>query len=72
MSVTATSAVDALRRRAGKADLPVWFVFFDKRKGADAGKKAAEQTAAAAQPYAGMHVSYSPGGEYTHSVDAAA
>jgi hypothetical protein len=64
--------MEELRRRAGKADLPVWFVFFDKRKGADAGKKAAEQAAAAARQYSGMHVSYSPGGEYTHSVDAAA
>ncbi|HEY2185865.1 MAG TPA: hypothetical protein VGH39_12780 [Xanthobacteraceae bacterium] len=64
--------MDALRRRAGKPDLPVWFVFFDKRKGADAGQKAAQQSAALARQYSGMHVSYSPGGEYTHSVDATA
>ena len=47
----------------------MWFVFFDKRKGAGAGKKAAEQTAGVARQYRGMHVTYSPGGEYTHSVD---
>jgi hypothetical protein len=61
--------MDALRQRAGKPDIPVWFVFFDKRKGAGTGKKAAEQTAGVARQYRGMHVSYSPGGEYTHSVD---
>jgi hypothetical protein len=64
--------MDVLRRRAGKPDLPIWFVFFDKRKGADAGQKAAQQSAALARQYSGMHVSYSPGGEYTHSVDATA
>jgi hypothetical protein len=62
--------MDALRKRAGKPDLPVWFVFFDRRKAADAGKKAAGQAAALARQYHGMHVSYSPGGEYTQSVDA--
>jgi hypothetical protein len=41
--------------------MPVWFVFFDKRKGAGTGKKAAEQTAGVARQYRGMHVSYSPG-----------
>jgi hypothetical protein len=61
--------MDALRRRAGKPDMPVWFVFFDKRKAADAGKRAAAQAATAARQYPGIHVSYSPGGEYTHSVD---
>ncbi|HEY7664723.1 MAG TPA: hypothetical protein VH934_16520 [Xanthobacteraceae bacterium] len=64
--------MEALRQRAGKPDMPVWFVFFDRRKNADAGKKAAAQAAGAARQYRGMHVSYSPGGEYTHSVDAIA
>ena len=64
--------MDALRRRAGKPDMPVWFVFFDARKGREAGKKAAAQTAGIAKQYRGMHVSYSPGGEYTHSMDETA
>jgi len=64
--------MESLRRRAGKPEMPVWFVFFDKRKGADAGKKAAAQAVGLARPYGGMHVSYSPAGEYTHSVDAIA
>ena len=64
--------MDALRRRAGKPDLPVWFVFFDARKGGGAGKKAAEEAAALARHYPGMTVTYSPGGEYTVSVDETA
>jgi hypothetical protein len=65
-------AMDKLRQRAGKPDMPVWFVFFDKRKGHDAGKKAATQTAALAQHYQNMRVTYSPGGEYTQSTDETA
>jgi hypothetical protein len=62
--------MDALRRRGGKPDLPVWFVFFDARKkGRRTGEKAAKQAAALARRYRGMSVSYSPGGEYTSSVD---
>jgi hypothetical protein len=64
--------MEALRRRAGKPDMPVWFVFFDTRKGHEAGKKAASHAAGMARQYAGMAVSYSPGGEYTHSVDETA
>src|SRR5205823_4802850 len=60
----------ALRERAGKPDLPVWFVFFDERKGHDAGKKSAKQAAALAQHYPSMHVTYSPGGEYIDALDA--
>ena len=61
--------VGLVREVRAKPDMPVWFVFFDKRKGIGAGKKAAEQTAGVARQYRGMHVTYSPGGEYTHSVD---
>jgi hypothetical protein len=61
--------IHALRERAGKPDLPVWFVFFDERKGQDAGKKAAKHAAGLAQRYASMHVTYSPGGEYIDAID---
>ena len=64
--------MDALRRRAGKPTLPVWFVFFDADQGHTAGKVAASEAAALAQQYANMHVSYSPGGEYTEAVDQTA
>jgi hypothetical protein len=64
--------MDALRRRAGKPDMPVWFVFFDARKGHDTGKKAAKQAALIAQRYHGMSVTYSPGGEYTSAIDETA
>jgi hypothetical protein len=65
-------AMEKLRQRAGKPDLPVWFVFFDKRKGHDTGKKAASEAAALAQHYRGMSVTYSPGGEYTQAIDETA
>jgi len=65
-------AMDALRRRAGKPDLPVWFVFFDARQGQTTGKIAAKEAAALAERYAGMHVTYSPAGEYTEAVDQTA
>ena len=64
--------MDALRRRAGKPDLPVWFVFFDKRKGGEGGKNAAKQAAAAAQQFGNMSVTHSPDGEYTSALDATA
>jgi hypothetical protein len=64
--------MDSLRRRAGKPDLPVWFVFFDAQQGHTAGKVAAKEEAALAQQYTSMHVSYSPGGEYTEAVDQTA
>jgi hypothetical protein len=66
------TAMDSLRRKAGKPDMPVWFVFFDRRKGSEGGKNAAKQTAAVAQRFANMHVTHSPDGEYTSAVDATA
>jgi hypothetical protein len=65
-------AMDALRRRANRPDLPVWFVFFDRRKGSEGGQNAARQAAALAQRYTNMHVTHSPGGEYTSALDATA
>jgi hypothetical protein len=59
----------ALRERAGKPDLPVWFVFFDEQPRHTAGKAAAREAAALAQQYAGMHVTYSPSGEYLDALD---
>jgi hypothetical protein len=59
----------ALRRRAGKPHLPVWFVFFEKNDGRGDGKKAASETIMHAQPYANMNVTYSADGEYTSAVD---
>jgi hypothetical protein len=64
--------MDALRRHAAKPDLPVWFVFFDARQGQTAGKMAAKEASALARKYAGMHVSYSPAGEYNEAVDQTA
>ena len=64
--------MDALRRLAGKPDLPVWFVFFDKRKGSEGGKNAAKQAAASAQQFGNMSVTHSPDGEYTSALDATA
>jgi hypothetical protein len=65
-------AMNTLRQRAGKPDMPVWFVFFDKRKGHDAGKKAAREAALLARQHREMSVTYSPGGEYTQSIDETA
>jgi hypothetical protein len=59
----------ALRGRAGKPHLPVWFVFFDAHKGHTAGKAAAREAAGLARQYASMHVTYSPGGEYVDALD---
>jgi hypothetical protein len=61
--------MNALRQRAGKPDLPVWFIFFDGHPRQVAGKAAARDAATLAQQYASMHVTYSPGGEYVDSID---
>lgn len=55
--------MDALRRKAGKPDMPVWFVSFGK------GRKWAERMAESAKDYAGMGVTYSSKGEYGNVVD---
>lgn len=53
------AAMDTLRRRAGRPDLPVWFVFFKSQS-------AAIRTANYIKDYehANMFVSYSAKGEY--------
>ena len=62
--------IHALRLRAGKPNLPVWFVFFEKNDGrGESGKKAAREAMLHAQPYANMNVTYSVDGEYTSAVD---
>lgn len=55
--------MDALRRKAGKPDMPVWFVSFGK------GRKWAEQIADTAKNYPGMGVTYSSKDEYGNAVD---
>src|SRR5262245_32812554 len=55
--------MDALRRKAGKQTLPVWFVYFGK------GKKQAEAIAAVARSYKNMGVTYSTAGEYKNATD---
>ena len=55
--------MDALRRKAGKPDLPVWFVAFG------AGRSWAGNVANAAKRYRGMGVTYSSAGEYGNAVD---
>lgn len=57
-------SMEALRREAGKPDLPVWFVFFGAG-GAQAAQQCAQQITAGG--YRNMGVSNSPGGEYTTS-----
>ncbi len=57
--------VDDLRRRAGKPDLPVWFVAF----GGSAGRAWAMKIAREAEPFRNMGVTFSPGSEYGSSVD---
>jgi hypothetical protein len=64
--------MDVLRQRAGKPDLPVWFVFFDEKPRQTAGKTAAKEAAALAQQYASMQVTYSPDGEYVQALDQTA
>jgi hypothetical protein len=55
--------MDALRRNAGKPDLPVWFVAFGP------GRSWANEMATAAAPYRDMRVTYSDRGEYGTSRD---
>jgi hypothetical protein len=55
--------MEALRRKAGKPDLPVWFVAFG------AGRAWAGTVANAAKHYRGMGVTYSSAGEYGNAID---
>jgi hypothetical protein len=55
--------MDALRRRAGKPDLPVWFVAFGSGRGW------AGSVASVAKQYRNMGVTYSSDGEYGNAVD---
>ena len=55
--------MDALRRQAGKPEIPVWFVAFG------AGREWALSTADAAKNYRGMGVTYSSAGEYGNVID---
>jgi hypothetical protein len=55
--------MDALRRRAGKPDLPVWFVAFGSGRGL------AGSVASVAKQYRNMGVTYSSDGEYGNAVD---
>jgi len=57
--------MDALRRKAGKPDIPVWFVAFGK------GRKWADSMAVGATRYAGMSVTWSSAGEYANALDVA-
>lgn len=55
--------MDALRKRAGKPALPVWFVAFG------GGKRWAADTAKAAARYRNMGVTWSAAGEYGDAID---
>jgi hypothetical protein len=55
--------MDALRRKAGKPTLPVWFVAFGS------GRAWAASVASAAKRYRGMGVTYSSAGEYGNAID---
>jgi hypothetical protein len=55
--------MDALRREAGKPDLPVWFVAFGS------GRKWADKVGDTAKHYRGMGVTYSSDGEYGNVID---
>jgi hypothetical protein len=57
------SGMDALRRRAGKPTLPVWFVAFGS------GRSWARTIADTAEHYRNMGVTYSLAGEYGNSID---
>jgi hypothetical protein len=61
--------MDALRKKAGKPDLPVWFVFFDKRGTGTSGRQAALHAAQLLLPFKNMSATYSPDGEYTSADD---
>jgi len=56
------SAMDALRRKAGKPNIPVWFVAFGS------GRKWAEGVATTAKKFPGMGVTYSSAGEYGNAI----
>ncbi len=55
--------MDALRRKAGKPALPVWFVAFG------AGRAWAGNVASSAKHYRNMGVTYSSAGEYGNAID---
>ena len=55
--------MDALRRKAGKPELPVWFVAFGS------GRAWAGNVAGAAKQYRNMGVTYSSAGEYGNAID---
>jgi hypothetical protein len=55
--------MDVLRRKAGKADLPVWFVAFGSGRGW------ANGVATKAKSYPNMGVTYSSAGEYGNAID---
>ena len=55
--------MDVLRKKAGKPDLPVWFVAFGS------GRAWAGSVANAAKRYRGMGVTYSSAGEYGNAID---
>ena len=55
--------MDALRKKAGKPNLPVWFVAFGS------GRKWADGVASAAKSYRNMGVTYSSAGEYGNALD---
>jgi lysozyme family protein len=55
--------MDALRKKAGKTSLPVWFVAFGE------GRAWAGNTANQAKQFGGMGVTYSSVGEYGDSID---
>jgi hypothetical protein len=55
--------MDALRRKAGKPELPVWFVAFGSGRGW------AGNVANAAKQYRNMGVTYSSSGEYGNAID---
>lgn len=57
-------SMDAMRKKAGKPDLPVWFVFFGKN-----GSRPSKDIAAQATKYKNMSVTYSSFGEYGNSID---
>lgn len=56
-------AMDALRRKAGKPTIPVWFVSFGGK-----GRKWAENIASAATNFQSMGVTYSSAGEYGNAI----
>ena len=55
--------MDALRKKAGKPNLPVWFVAFGS------GRSWAGSIASAAKQYRHMGVTYSSAGEYGNAID---